>query len=727
MRLIALFILIQFPFILFSQISLVNRDSALICLGDTLTLDSRPNTQSITWNNGSNLAQIKVWSPGLYFYQSMLGSQSVTDSIYIIPNQISYIPNSSDFNTANDGNGGKLTSGLDLKWEISKSGISGPYYPADVVTNPTSAWYNSPWPNAGWISGNPSGLHPSTGPNSGNSDFYFKCIFDLPCTSNCGNSMSDSGQFCLNIDFFADNYISEVWINGVGQFVKMGLPISSNGYNELGFISGGSRQVSLCSDFFSGRNEIIVELQSGPYAYGFLCQANVSLLAPQPITDTIIQFGCDSLVFNSSTFYTDTNFIDFALDSSGFCSESYIDLKIHSTTIDSLFINECDSFFWPLKNNIYKTSGVYYDSLKNSSGCDSITVLILSLFDSEKVFQAVSSCNVHVTSQGIIYNTNSTDTAYFVNNDGCDSIFILDVTINSSDSVHKVISNCSEYTWVNNQTYYTSTTDTALFVNQAGCDSIVILDLTIFQPDSSIQIISTCYPFTWINNQTYYSSSVDSITYQNIYGCDSTLYLDLTVLPTDTFQATITTCDSTITIAGVSYFQDTSNIVLTLSNQNGCDSSVIYDLVFHPSYITTDSAYTETFFYWNISNQSYSESGTFIYSSTTINDCDSIFILHLQTSLPNKCFMPNAFTPNSDNNNDLYGPKCHNAQDINFRIFSRWGELIYSEYSADSEIKGWDGQIEGKSIKSDIFLWILEVNFQNGQNIKRSGYVTLLL
>lgn len=70
-------------------------------------------------------------------------------------------------------------------------------------------------------------------------------------------------------------------------------------------------------------------------------------------------------------------------------------------------------------------------------------------------------------------------------------------------------------------------------------------------------------------------------------------------------------------------------------------------------------------------------------------------------------YIPNAFSPNGDGVNDsyhFYGKNLGGA-DFNFRIFDRWGKLIF--YSTQSTFE-WDGRYEGKMCPPDIYNYHLE-------------------
>lgn len=88
---------------------------------------------------------------------------------------------------------------------------------------------------------------------------------------------------------------------------------------------------------------------------------------------------------------------------------------------------------------------------------------------------------------------------------------------------------------------------------------------------------------------------------------------------------------------------------------------------------------------------------------------------------------PNAFTPNGDGANDVFKPVygCP-AVRVDFRIYNRWGKLVFQ---STDPMQGWDGKSEGAAAPSDVYVWVLEYEVeQNGQIIKipEQGQVTLL-
>jgi len=92
-------------------------------------------------------------------------------------------------------------------------------------------------------------------------------------------------------------------------------------------------------------------------------------------------------------------------------------------------------------------------------------------------------------------------------------------------------------------------------------------------------------------------------------------------------------------------------------------------------------------------------------------------------------FMPNAFSPNNDGNNDLFGPKGLgiNNDYYNLYIYNRWGELVFE--TNDINIL-WDGtSISSKNMcPQGVYTWVVLLRNHGGtQHLFRfTGSVTLL-
>ena len=88
-------------------------------------------------------------------------------------------------------------------------------------------------------------------------------------------------------------------------------------------------------------------------------------------------------------------------------------------------------------------------------------------------------------------------------------------------------------------------------------------------------------------------------------------------------------------------------------------------------------------------------------------------------------FLPNSFTPNGDGLNDSFFPVGDkiSVENYSFKIFNRWGELIFSTNDFNEK---WDGTYQNNALSSDVFIWKIDlVDSQSGEEKSLKGYVLL--
>ena len=89
-------------------------------------------------------------------------------------------------------------------------------------------------------------------------------------------------------------------------------------------------------------------------------------------------------------------------------------------------------------------------------------------------------------------------------------------------------------------------------------------------------------------------------------------------------------------------------------------------------------------------------------------------------------FIPNAFSPNDDGNNDILYARSRiidETREFVFRIYNRWGELVFETYDIK---EGWDGTWRDKKIAPDVYDYYLEGFCIDGQEFLIQGNVTLI-
>jgi len=86
-------------------------------------------------------------------------------------------------------------------------------------------------------------------------------------------------------------------------------------------------------------------------------------------------------------------------------------------------------------------------------------------------------------------------------------------------------------------------------------------------------------------------------------------------------------------------------------------------------------------------------------------------------------FVPNAFSPNGDNENDVLYVRGQLIEGLLFRVFDRWGEMVFE--STDRTI-GWDGTFRGKLMDPDVYDYYLKAICIDGEESIIKGNITLM-
>jgi gliding motility-associated-like protein len=87
--------------------------------------------------------------------------------------------------------------------------------------------------------------------------------------------------------------------------------------------------------------------------------------------------------------------------------------------------------------------------------------------------------------------------------------------------------------------------------------------------------------------------------------------------------------------------------------------------------------------------------------------------------------VPNAFTPNGDGINDfLYPLNAYKAEKLEFRVYNRYGQLVFE---TKEWTKKWDGTINGKEQGTGTYVWTLQyTDTESGKKISRKGTSVLI-
>jgi gliding motility-associated-like protein len=86
-------------------------------------------------------------------------------------------------------------------------------------------------------------------------------------------------------------------------------------------------------------------------------------------------------------------------------------------------------------------------------------------------------------------------------------------------------------------------------------------------------------------------------------------------------------------------------------------------------------------------------------------------------------YLPNAFTPNDDGQNDILYLRGNLIDEMYLAIYNRWGELVFESTSPQI---GWDGTYKGMKCDPAVFVYYLTVKCRGGQEYFKKGNITLI-
>ena len=134
------------------------------------------------------------------------------------------------------------------------------------------------------------------------------------------------------------------------------------------------------------------------------------------------------------------------------------------------------------------------------------------------------------------------------------------------------------------------------------------------------------------------------------------------------------------------------------------------------NFLNTNSGYSPTFN--GASDQLYT------ISITTGTGCVTVDTLFVKTIKDVNILVPTAFTPNNDGKNDFLKPMFMGIERIrHFRIFNRWGQLLFE---MNGEHRGWDGLLNGIPQPTQTIVWMVEGIGVDGNTYLKKGTSLLI-
>ncbi len=104
-------------------------------------------------------------------------------------------------------------------------------------------------------------------------------------------------------------------------------------------------------------------------------------------------------------------------------------------------------------------------------------------------------------------------------------------------------------------------------------------------------------------------------------------------------------------------------------------------------------------------------------------DMDSV-IVTVENGCMDELFIPNAFSPNEDGQNELFKVISRNCiKAMKLIVYDRWGEIVFETNNIN---EGWDGKFKGELLDTDVFAYTLVAELLNNSHVTKKGNVSLI-
>ena len=119
------------------------------------------------------------------------------------------------------------------------------------------------------------------------------------------------------------------------------------------------------------------------------------------------------------------------------------------------------------------------------------------------------------------------------------------------------------------------------------------------------------------------------------------------------------------------------------------------------------------------------EQTTYVVTATDEAGCSVTDEVTIDIILENTVIIPNAFSPNEDGINDIFKVEGLNITNIEMGIYNRWGNEVFRLVSSDNA-QGWDGRWKDGKAPVGLYVFYVQVTFEDGEIELLKGNVSLI-
>jgi len=107
----------------------------------------------------------------------------------------------------------------------------------------------------------------------------------------------------------------------------------------------------------------------------------------------------------------------------------------------------------------------------------------------------------------------------------------------------------------------------------------------------------------------------------------------------------------------------------------------------------------------------------------TLLKTNYINVTQEEEEINSELFIPTAFTPNSDGENDMFFIRGNTIEQLQLSIFNQWGQQLFFSSSKEN---GWDGNRNGSPVQNGTYTYLTTITFDDGTIQVLSGHITVL-
>ncbi|MDG2153428.1 MAG: gliding motility-associated C-terminal domain-containing protein, partial [Crocinitomicaceae bacterium] len=396
-------------------------------------------------------------------------------------------------------------------------------------------------------------------------------------------------------------------------------------------------------------------------------QVTVNPIQETNLNETICQGNVFSL--GSTDYAVSGVYQEVFTDVNGCDSSVIVDLTVLQELTSSLTDSICFGGAYDFGGLQYTESGVYTFNTQNSAGCDSTATLnLVVLPDLASVLNESICSGSTYEFGGIQYDVTGSYENVVLNAQGCDSTITLNLTVNPTQEYQYDFSICEDETYeFNGETLTEPGIYNALIQTSEGCDSLVELNLTVHPTFNTSEDFEICEGEEFIfEGQSFSTEGSYNFGFQSEFGCDSLVTINLAVNPTP--PAPVVTTNSPVSC----FFEP---VTIAMQEITGAQY-YWYNEYGYNSNLSSNEINLEEAYFSNYLSDNY-------YAFYILDNCPSdtsVVEIGVEYGFDDFTF-PNVITPNEDGVNDELdiGSLIPPCQGFNFKLYNRWGNLVYSQ------------------------------------------------